>query len=603
VRHLRPDRLPGLPSSTRPRSRSRRPIPGDPRPVRADVRAGSETLGVLTGHLPATRAWERADQDLLDLFASEVGVALRNAELFGQIESQNARLLELDAAKDEFLRGVSHNLQTPLTSIRAYVDQLRASGRGRPPTAPPDRGRAGRPPDPARPPAADRDPARGRRAAPESEVIAMGRASGAPGRRSTPAGTAFELRDEAGGWLAVADPDQLDQVLWALLDNAVKYGGRDGKVEVEIRADDTIDRLHVTIADHGPGVSEADRERLFTRFTRGATHTSGDGTGLGLYVSRQLLRTMGGELWLESGAQGLGAAFTLSLPGRAARRRGLMRLRERRNGWTTGFLGGFGRRRARARRRLRIRHRNSRSERPSAWGPERPALQRRLQHAARIRPDLGNPRRSGGPKRTTTGEPRSEESIEGVSVDVEVLATASRSPAEIHTGQFDRLSDWINMQTGFIQVHDAWHVHLGQTAAPDPDQRKGTLWVRLNQVVLIAERAPIQQVRPGAPVVQKQRRKVSIVTPGYNLSGSIHVVAHGSMSQFLETPDPHFLPMTDLTVRWLSDATMIARFPFAMVNREQLVTVLDDSASQGGGSSGSGNVDEDMPLHQIFGAA
>jgi len=82
---------------------------------------------VLTGHVPATRDWERADQDLLELFASEVGVALRNAELFGRIESQNAQLRELDAAKDEFLRGVSHNLQTPLTSIRAYVEQLRAS--------------------------------------------------------------------------------------------------------------------------------------------------------------------------------------------------------------------------------------------------------------------------------------------------------------------------------------------------------------------------------------------------------------------------------------------------------------------------------------------
>src|ERR1035437_683279 len=89
--------------------------PGDPRPVRAETRAGGETLGLLMGNLPATRSWERADQDLLDLFASEVGVALRNAELFGQIDQQNARLLELDAAKDEFLRGVSHNLQTPLT--------------------------------------------------------------------------------------------------------------------------------------------------------------------------------------------------------------------------------------------------------------------------------------------------------------------------------------------------------------------------------------------------------------------------------------------------------------------------------------------------------
>jgi len=77
--------------------------------------------------VPATRNWERADQDLLELFASEVGVALRNAELFGRIESQNAQLRELDAAKDEFLRGVSHNLQTPLTSIRAYVEQLRTT--------------------------------------------------------------------------------------------------------------------------------------------------------------------------------------------------------------------------------------------------------------------------------------------------------------------------------------------------------------------------------------------------------------------------------------------------------------------------------------------
>ncbi len=121
---------------------------------------------MLTGHVPATRNWERADQDLLELFASEVGVALRNAELFGRIESQNAQLRELDAAKDEFLRGVSHNLQTPLTSIRAYVEQLRATTDGRRDGPPPgDRGRAVGPSDAAGPPAPDRHPPRGRRAA------------------------------------------------------------------------------------------------------------------------------------------------------------------------------------------------------------------------------------------------------------------------------------------------------------------------------------------------------------------------------------------------------------------------------------------------------
>jgi two-component system sensor histidine kinase KdpD len=62
-------------------------------------------------------------------------------------------------------------------------------------------------------------------------------------------------------------------------------------------------------------VSAADRKRLFTRFTRGEAQSSGDGTGLGLYVSRQLLRGMGGELRLEPARKGLGAAFTISLPG------------------------------------------------------------------------------------------------------------------------------------------------------------------------------------------------------------------------------------------------------------------------------------------------
>jgi signal transduction histidine kinase len=291
-------------------------VPGDPRPVRADIRAGSETLGILTGHLPATRTWERADQDLVELFASEVGVAMRNAELFGRIESQNVQLLELDAAKDEFLRGVSHNLQTPLTSIRAYVEQLRERA------ADPDTERrlaivaeqSGRLTRLVRQLLTVTRIEAGALHA-EPEVIAIAPRIRRAWEALNAPDVAFELRDEARGWLAVADPDQLDQVLWALLDNAVKYGGLEGKVEVAIRADETIDRLHVTIADQGPGVPAADRDRLFTRFHRGSGQLSGEGTGLGLYLSRQLLHAMGGKLWLEPETPGGGAAFTLSLPG------------------------------------------------------------------------------------------------------------------------------------------------------------------------------------------------------------------------------------------------------------------------------------------------
>jgi signal transduction histidine kinase/HAMP domain-containing protein len=290
-------------------------IPADPRPVRADVRAGVECLGVLTGHLPATRGWERADQDLLELFASEVGVALRNAELFGQIQSQNARLRELDAAKDEFLRGVSHNLQTPLTSIRAYVDQMRTAGTD----IETDRRLAIVAEQSGRLTRMVRQLLTVTRLEagvlrPEPEVIAL-----APRVRKTwealnAARVAFELRDDAAGWLAVADPDQLDQVLWALLDNAVKYGAG-GAVDVAIHADPRHNRLRATIADHGPGISEADRRRLFTRFARGSGRPAGEGTGLGLYLSRQLLRAMDGDLKLEPAREDGGAVFTLTLPG------------------------------------------------------------------------------------------------------------------------------------------------------------------------------------------------------------------------------------------------------------------------------------------------
>jgi two-component system sensor histidine kinase VicK len=286
-------------------------IPGDPLPVRAALRLGGDAIGVLVGHLPATRLWERADQDLLELFASEVAIAIRNGQLFAQVEAQNSQLLELDAAKDDFLRGVSHNLQTPLTSIRAYSDQL---ARDRP-----DRrlGIIGE--------QTDRLSRMVRQLLtvtrlesgalkPRGEVVALAH----PIRRAWEAlaaeGIAFTVEDRSAGWLAVADVDQLDQVLWALLDNALKYGER-SPISVEIVPVPDQGRLRLTISDLGQGVAEVDRPRLFRRFERGAERTADDGSGLGLYVSRELCRAMDGDLVLEPQIAGRGASFSVFLPG------------------------------------------------------------------------------------------------------------------------------------------------------------------------------------------------------------------------------------------------------------------------------------------------
>ncbi len=198
-------------------------VPGDPVPVRADLVASGEQLGVVVGHLPATRHWERADQDLFELFAIEVSAAIRNAQLYARVEDQNRRLVDLDEAKDDFLRGVSHNLQTPLASIRGYAQQLAMDS--------PDR-RLGIITEQA-----DRLSRMVRQLLtvsriesgalrPRVEVVSpaarVRRTWEALGVEDVP----FSLDDGSAGWLALADGDQLDQVLWALLDNAVVYGGR-----------------------------------------------------------------------------------------------------------------------------------------------------------------------------------------------------------------------------------------------------------------------------------------------------------------------------------------------------------------------------------------
>ena len=289
-------------------------VPGETRQIRAVLALPDERVGVLVGHLPATRSWDRADQDLLELYASEVAVAIRNAQLFGQVQDQTARLVALDAAKDDFLRGISHNLQTPLTSIRAYSEQLQDER--------PDRRLAIITEQSERLSRMVRQLLTVSRLEagtlkPRVEVVALGprvrRAWEALGVADVP----FDLDDQAAGWLALADPDQLDQVLWAIFDNAVKYG-RGAPVRSVVRPDGASQALRVTIADSGPGVPEELQAAVFERYARGTSPDHPEGTGIGLYVARELTRAMDGSLNLEPSEPGQGAAFTMVLPAEAS---------------------------------------------------------------------------------------------------------------------------------------------------------------------------------------------------------------------------------------------------------------------------------------------
>jgi PAS domain S-box-containing protein len=105
--------------------------------------------------------------------------------------------------------------------------------------------------------------------------------------------------------------DRIKQVLVNLLDNALKYGGSG---PVHVRAEATGEVVRISVADSGPGILPADRERIFEKFFRADPQMTyaPSGTGLGLYISRELARHMDGRLTLSPTASG--ATFVLELP-------------------------------------------------------------------------------------------------------------------------------------------------------------------------------------------------------------------------------------------------------------------------------------------------
>ena len=129
-----------------------------------------------------------------------------------------------------------------------------------------------------------------------------------------------QLVAEAGMALKVSFADDVPQIggidsqryrqcLSNLLSNAVKYSQSDG-VDVSVTARDP-GRIEVVVADHGPGVPEALRERIFEPFQRGDSQVAG--SGLGLSISRTLARRMGGDLVLAPGQEGARFILTLTL--------------------------------------------------------------------------------------------------------------------------------------------------------------------------------------------------------------------------------------------------------------------------------------------------
>jgi signal transduction histidine kinase len=107
-----------------------------------------------------------------------------------------------------------------------------------------------------------------------------------------------------------ADADRIQQVLANLIDNARKNSPAVEPIEIAVTTDGQT--AEVVVTDHGPGIADESLERIFERFVRGRSDTV-SGTGLGLYISRQIISAHGGRIWAES-QPGRGATFRFVIP-------------------------------------------------------------------------------------------------------------------------------------------------------------------------------------------------------------------------------------------------------------------------------------------------
>ncbi len=116
--------------------------------------------------------------------------------------------------------------------------------------------------------------------------------------------------DKTGKYIIYADSGKIRQVILNLIDNAVKYAPK-GKVHLFLKKDEKRKKLIFTITDTGIGMSKKTKEKLFEKFSRaeGVSKLYSEGSGLGLYVAKEVMKKHNAKIWAESPGEGKGSTF------------------------------------------------------------------------------------------------------------------------------------------------------------------------------------------------------------------------------------------------------------------------------------------------------
>ena len=287
--------------------------------IMAPMRARGETIGVFTTvSLDPAHHYTKRDLQLVEEIARRAAVALDNARLFEAARQTAHELRVANAAKDEFLGLVSHELKTPITTILGNAEVLERrfddiEPESRLGALSDIRGEAerlhriidnllvlarleqGR--------TLEREPMLVRRVV-EHVVSAHRRAF--PSREMI---VRFDLPPTP----VLGSPQYLEQTLRNLIGNAEKYSPRDRPITVAASREggDFV----VRVLDEGPGVHEEEIESLFTPFYRsGATASMAHGVGIGLAVCKRLIEAQGGRVWARRRSPEGGSEFGFALP-------------------------------------------------------------------------------------------------------------------------------------------------------------------------------------------------------------------------------------------------------------------------------------------------
>ncbi len=256
----------------------------------------------------------------LEAIARLAELAIANGRHFEAVAREGERMAALEGVKSTFLRLASHELRGPLAILRGYVSMLR------------DGTFAGRPEDlPGV--FSILDAKAGQMELLVTQMLEAARLEEGrlrmdlrPTDLRLPVREAFEsirplarpvhqlsLEEPGEPVEVVADAGRITTIVANLVDNALKYSPDGGPVRCTVRVEPGT--AVVEVADRGLGIAAADQGTLFTRFGRVETAENRhiQGTGLGLYLSRELAQAQGGTLTASSEA-GAGSTFTLTLP-------------------------------------------------------------------------------------------------------------------------------------------------------------------------------------------------------------------------------------------------------------------------------------------------